>query len=65
MKAVKVKKQSSRNSRINLNHTLEGKNPNELTIIQLHANIQQQKLKYYKRKASKLVKLKSQMTIQP
>ena len=37
MKAGKVKKQSSRNSRTNLSHTLEEKRPNQLTIIQLHA----------------------------
>ena len=65
MKAGKVKKQSSRNSGINLSHTPEGKKPNQLTIIQIHANIEQQKLIYYSRKASKLVKLKSQRAIQP
>ena len=65
MKAGKVKKLSSRNSRINLSHTLEVKIPNQLTSIRLHANIQHQKLMYYNRKASKLVKLKSQRTIQP
>ena len=59
MKAGKVKKQSSRNSRINLSHTLEGKNPNQLTIKKLHANIQQQKSIYYNRGASKLVSWKS------
>ena len=59
MKAGKVQKQSSRNSRINLSHTLEGKNHNQLTIIQLHANIQQQKSMYYNRGASKLVSWKS------
>ena len=59
MKAGKVKKQSSRNSRINLSHTLEGNKPNQLTIIQLHANIQQQKSIYYNREASKLVSWKS------
>ena len=40
MKAGKVKKQSSRNSGINLSHTPEGKKPNQLTIIQIHANIE-------------------------
>ena len=65
MRAGKVKKQSSRNSRINLSHTLESKTLNQLTFIQLHANIQQQKSIYYDRGASKLVKLKSQRTIQP
>ena len=59
MKAGKVKKQSSRNSRINLSHTLEGKNLNQLTITQLHANIQQQKSIYYNRGASKLVSWES------
>ena len=59
MKPGKVKKQSSRNSRINLSHTLEGNKPNQLTIIQLHANIQQQKLIYYNRGASKLVKFEN------
>ena len=59
MKAGKVKKQSSRNSRINLSHTLEGKILNQLTIIQLHANIQQQKSIYYNRGASKLVSWES------
>ena len=59
MKAGKVKKQSSRNSRINLSHTLEGKNPNQLTIKTLHAKIQQQKSIYYNRGASKLVMWKS------
>ena len=59
MKAGKMKKQSSRNSRINLSHSLEGKNPNQLTIIQLDANIQQQKSIYYNRGASKLVSWKS------
>ena len=59
MKAGKVKKQSSRNSRINLSHTLEGKNLNQLTIIQLHANIQQQKSIYYNRGASNLVSWES------
>ena len=59
MKAGKVKKQSSRNSRINLSHTLEGKNLNQLTIIQLHANIQQQESIYYNRGASKLVSWES------
>ena len=58
MKAGKVKKQSSRNLRINLSHTLEGKNQNQLTIIQLHENIQQEQSIYYSRGASKLVKLK-------
>ena len=62
---LSIFKQSSRNSRINLSHTPEGNKPNQLTIIQLHANIEQQKLIYYSRKASKLVKLKSQRTIQP
>ena len=58
MKAEKVKKQSSHNSSTNLSHNLEGKRPNQLTIIQLHANKQQQKSIYYNRGASKLVKLK-------
>ena len=62
MKAGKIKKQSSRNSRINLSHTLEGKKPNQLTIIQLRANIQQQRLIYYNRGASKLVNWKSPET---
>ena len=62
MKAGKVKKQSSRNSRINLSHTLEGKTLNQLTFIQLHANIQQQKSIYYNRGASKLVSWKSPET---
>ena len=53
MKAGKVKKQSSRNLRINLSHTLEGKNQNQLTIIQLHENIQQEQSIYYSRGASK------------
>ena len=59
MKAGKVKKQSSRNSRINLSHTLEGKNLNQLSIIELHTNIRQQKSIYYNRAASKLVSWKS------
>ena len=58
MKAAKTKKQSSRNSRKDLSHTLEAKNPNKLTIIQLNANIQQQKSIYYNSGAGKLVKLK-------
>ena len=58
MNAGKEKKQSSRNSRINLSHTLEGKNPNQLTIKKLHANIQQQKSIYDNRDAGKLVSLK-------
>ena len=65
MKAGKVKKQSSRNSRINLSHTLEVKRPNQLTSIQLLANIQQQKLMYYNRKASKLVKSKEKSKDNP
>ena len=40
----KSKKFTSRNSRMNLSHIVEGKNPNQLTFIQLHANIQHQKL---------------------
>ena len=59
MKAGKVKKQSSRNSRMNLSHTLEGKTLNQLTFKQLHANKKQQKLIYYNRGASKLVSWKS------
>ena len=35
---------TSRNSRMNLSHTVEGKNPNQLTFILLHADIQHQKL---------------------
>ena len=60
MKAGKAKKQSSLNSRINLSQTLEGKNPNQLTIIQLHENKQQQKSIYHNRGASKLISCKSQ-----
>ena len=59
MKAGKVKKQSSRNSRMNLSHTLDGKTLNQLTFIQLHANTQQQKSIYYNRGASKLLSWKS------
>ena len=59
MKAGEVKKQPSRNSRIKLIHILGGKNPNQLTIIQLHANIKQKKSIYYNRGASKLVSWKS------
>ena len=59
MKAEKAQKQSSRNSRINLSHTLEGKNLNQLTFIQLHANIEQQKSIYYNRGASKLASWES------
>ena len=58
MKAGEVKKQTSRNSRINLSHTLEGKNLNQLTTIQLHVNIQQGTSVYYNRGASNLVMLK-------
>ena len=58
MTARKVKKQPSRDSRTNISHTLESKRLKQLTIIQLHANIHQQKSIYYNRVASKLVKFK-------
>ena len=63
MTAGKVEKQSSRNPRTNLSYTPEGKRPDQLTIIKLHANIQQQKSIYYNRGASKLLKLKKSRDI--
>ena len=65
MTVVKVKKQSSRNSRMNLSHTLEGnktKPTSDHTGTQKHTAA---KSIYYNSKASGLVKLKSQRTIQP
>ena len=65
MTVVKVKKQSSRNSRMNLSHTLEG---NKTKPTSNHTGTHKHRATksiYYNRKASELVKLKSQRTIQP
>ena len=58
MTAGEVYKKSSRNSRINLSHTLGATKPNQLKFKQLQTNIQQQRPIYYNRGASNIVKFK-------
>ena len=54
----KVKKQSSRNSKINLNYTLEGKKTKPTSYHTFTHNHTAAKSIYNNRRASKLVKLK-------
>ena len=65
MTVGEVKKQSSCKLRINLSHTLEG---NKIKPTSTHTDTNKHtaaKPIYYNRRASKLVKLKSQKKIQP